>query len=388
MTLTSTKTLVVDCDSHVMEPLDLWERYIDPAYRDRAIRVVEVDGLEALLMDRDTMLLPPGALAALGGVSVEPRNRLFDMSMRYADSCPPSSYDPAARAAMLDDWGVDVGVLFPTIGILWTTEDVGLASAYCRAYNNWQADFSAAIPGRTAPIAQLNYLEVNEALKELDRCIDRGFRGVFVYPEPVGGRRPGHPDFDPLWARCREAGIPLCVHLVVRLGSSNPLGRWYGSQVQDVTEAHETNNGAMLFSFSIGGTSQLIPAVTSMVADAMFDRHPDLKVVMVEAGAGWAAYLMDRMDEKYAYFDWRQKLRMKPSDYMRRNVYWVAEPEERTIASQLELVGSDRILWGSDFPHVDSTEQAPHLIHRSIAGISEPQRQAVLGSNARIVFGL
>lgn len=383
-----TKTLVIDCDSHVMEPLDLWETYIEPEYRDRAIRVVNVDGLEHLVMEDGKLLLPPGMLAGLGGADTVPRSRLFDGSMRYADACPKASYDPHARAALLDDWGVDVAVLFPTIGILWTTDDVGWASASCRAYNNWQADFSAAIPGRTAPIAQLNYLDVDEALHELDRCLGLGFRGVFAYPEPTGGRRPGHPDFDPIWARCVEANVPVCVHLVVRLGDENPLGRWYGSKVEDVVHGREINAGGMLFSFAVGGTVQLIPAITSMIADGVFDRHPALKVVCVESGAGWAAYLMDRIDEKYEFFGWQRQLDMRPSDYIRRNVWFVAEPEERTIASQLELVGEDRILWGSDFPHVDSSMDASSMIQRSVSGLSDDAKARVLGRNAAAVFNL
>jgi uncharacterized protein len=380
--------LVIDCDSHVMEPLDLWENYIDPKYRDRAIRLVEIDGVEHLLMDKDKLVLPPGALAGLGGVDTAPRARLFDRSMKYIESCPKASYDPIARAAMLDEWGVDVGVLFPTIGILWTTDDVGWASASCRAYNSWQADFSSAIPGRTAPIAQLNFLDVDEAVAELERCLDLGFRGVFAYPEPYGGRRPGHPDFDPIWARCAEANVPVCLHLVVRLGEANAAGRWYGSRVEDVIEAPEVNAGALLFNFSVGGTLQLIPAITSMVSDGVFDRHAELKVVCVESGAGWAAYMMDRMDEKYDYFSWTRRLEMRPSDYIRRNVYFVAEPEERTIGNQLELVGHDRILWGSDFPHVDSSMSAPEMIRRSIANLDPADQRRVLGDNAARIFNL
>jgi len=319
-----------------MEPADLWETYIDPKYRDRAIRVVEVDGVEHLLMDYDELLMPPGVLAALGGAATEPRSRLFDGTMKYHDGCPPASYDPAARVALLDEWGVDVGVLFPTLGILWTTEDVGLASAYCRAYNDWQADFSAGISDRVAPIAQLNLLDVNEAEKELDRCLAMGFRGVFAYPEPVGGRRPGDPDFDPIWARCIEAGVPVCLHLVVRMGDRNPNGPWYGAKLEDITRSAEVNAGSMLFNTALTGPSQLMPAVTSMVTDGVFDRLPELKVVCVESGAGWAAYLMDRLDEKHALLGWRKELTLRPSEYLRRNVWFVAEPEERTIANQLD----------------------------------------------------
>ena len=182
--------------------------------------------------------------------------------------------------------------------------------------------------------------------------------------------------------------MPACLHLVVRLGDANPAGRWYGSRVEDVIDAPEVNAGALLFNFTIGGTMQLIPAITSMIADGVFDRFPDLKVVVVESGAGWAAYLMDRLDEKYEHFSWTRPLAMRPSEYIRRNVYFVAEPAERTIANQLELVGPDRIMWGSDFPHVDSTMAAPSLIRRSVADLSPADRRAVLGGTAAAVFGL
>jgi predicted TIM-barrel fold metal-dependent hydrolase len=144
----------------------------------------------------------------------------------------------------------------------------------------------------------------------------------------------------------------------------------------------------MLFNTALTGPSQLMPAITSMVADGVFDRLPELKVVCVESGAGWAAYLMDRLDEKHALLGWRKSLKLRPSEYLRRNVWFVAEPEERTIANQLELVGREHILWGSDFPHFDSTLKAPSLIRHSVAGLSAEDRAGVLGTNAMGLFGL
>lgn len=385
MTLTG-GGLVVDCDSHVMEPPDLWERYLEPAYRDRAIRIERRDGVECLVMDGGELVLPPGTLPVLGGAHIEPRMRLFGGGMSYVESCPEASYEPAARAAMLDEWGVDRAVLLPTVGILWTTEDVGLASAYCRAYNSWLSDFAAAIPDRVIPIAHLNLQDPEGALAELRRCIDLGFKGVFVPPEPVGGRRPGHPAFEELWRLCAEHGLPLCLHVVVRTGEKNALSAWYGSKVEDLLADPTLNAGAMLFSFTLGAPIQTIPALTSMVADGLFDRVPDLKVVCIESGAGWAAYLMDRLDEKYEYFGWMRPLQRRPSDYLREQVWFVAEPEERTIAAQLDLVGEDHLLWGSDFPHIDSTLDAPKLIRGSVGDLPADRRRRVLGDNARLAF--
>jgi predicted TIM-barrel fold metal-dependent hydrolase len=98
---------------------------------------------------------------------------------------------------------------------------------------------------------------------------------------------------------------------------------------------------------------------------------------------------MDRLDEKQPFFrELTRPLALRPSDYVRRNVWFVAEPEERTIGAMLELVGEDRILWGSDYPHVDSTLDAPALIRRSLAGLAPARRDAVLGGNAAALFGL
>lgn len=368
-------TLVVDCDSHVMEPADLWTRYLEPQFRDRAIRIERRDGVEHLIIGEQSVL--QGVLAGLGGAHVE-RSALFGGGLTYEDGCEPASYEPAARAAMLDDWRVDRGVLFPTIGILpFPTEDQALASAYCRAYNRWQREFYEGAPGRVVPVALINWRDVDEAVRELSACIKAGFRGLFVPPEILDGRRPSDPHFDPIWRLCEEAGVPGCIHVIVRFsGAAGSFGQW-----------HETRPGPV-FSFGLGATGQLIPALAAMVTDLLFERFPRLKMVSVEAGCGYAAYLMDRLDEKQDVLRALAPMPMRPSDYIRRNCYFVAEPEERTIGAMLDLVGEDRILWGSDYPHVDSTLAAPDLIRSSVAGLSPERQAAVLGGNAVKVFGL
>ena len=366
---------VIDCDSHIMEPADLWQRYLEPRYRDRAIRIEEEDGVEKLIIGERVVL--ERVLAGLGGAHLD-RVKLFTGGLRYADGCPRSSFEPRARAEMLDDWGVDRGVLFPTIGILpFPTEDVDLANAYCRAYNTWQSEFHQTVPDRVLPIAVVNWHDVDAAARELDRCLKLGFRGLFVPPETVAGKRPGNTHFDPLWSRLQDADVPGCLHVIVRFGGAAvPFASW-----------HQSGAG-MVFGFGLGATGQLIPAMASLVLDLLFERFPRLKVVSVEAGCGFAAYLMDRLDEKHEIFRSFAPMKEKPSTYIRRNCYFVAEPEERSIGAMLELVGEDNILWGSDFPHVDSRMDAMALIQRSVAPLDAASRDRVLGANAARVFGV
>jgi predicted TIM-barrel fold metal-dependent hydrolase len=200
---------------------------------------------------------------------------------------------------------------------------------------------------------------------------------VFLPPEPIDGVLPGDPRFDRLWSRCAEAGVPVCFHVVVRFGGAGILHDWMAG------------GAGMLFGFSLGATAQIIPAVTHMACSGVFDRVPDLKVLCVEAGCGWAPYLMDRLDEKHATVgSMFPATKAKPSEYLRTNVWYVAEPEERTIGTVLDLVGEDRVLWGSDFPHIDSTLEAPNQIRSSVASLSAARQEAVLGGNATALFDL
>ena len=130
------KSLVVDMDSHVMEPPDLWKNYLEPQYRDRAIRIErDAEGIETIMIDNDILL--KGRLAALGGAEHDAVQTFTDPELTYLDGCPKASYDTDARIQLLDEWGVDMSLVFPTIGILWDKEDdPELAMAYARAYNN------------------------------------------------------------------------------------------------------------------------------------------------------------------------------------------------------------------------------------------------------------
>lgn len=367
--------VVVDCDSHVLEPPDLWERYLERRYRDRAIRIERGPNGERLVIGGVTVL--EGSLAGLGGAHL-PRDTLFGAGRTYLEGCPPGSFDVPGRIALYDRWGVHKAIVFPTICILpFPTEDHDLANAYCRAYNTWQIEYTQALGQRIAPVAVVNWHDVDAAAKELDRCLSAGFKGLFVPPEVIDGRAPGDPHFDPLWARCVDANVPGCLHVIVRFkGAASAFGAW-----------HETAPGAT-FTFGMGGAGQLMPAVASMVLSGVFDRLPTLKIVSVEAGCGYAAYLMDRLDQKYRVFSFAQVIRKKPSEYFRSNLYFVAEPEERTIGAMLDLVGEDRILWGSDFPHVDSTLDAAKFVASAVADLSPDRRAKVLGTNAMALFGL
>jgi predicted TIM-barrel fold metal-dependent hydrolase len=143
-----------------------------------------------------------------------------------------------------------------------------------------------------------------------------------------------------------------------------------------------------VFAFALGGTMQLIPATAALVCDGLFDRFPKLKVAMVESGAGYAAYLMDRLDEKYERFGNLIPLKRRPSEYLRENFWFVMDPSERSIDAQCDLLGEDHFMWGSDYPHIDSHADAMSEVHAALAPMSEHRRNLVLGGNAASLFRL
>lgn len=401
------RLFIVDGDSHVLEPPNLWLDYLEDEFKPRAIRIAGADapappdppgGLpemaeelrarlaanEALIVDNQVVL--KGALAGLGGVE---HDRALLPRMTYLEGAPKASMDTAARLQLFRDWGIDAGVVFPTVGILWDTDDPLLADAYSRAYNNWCYDFARGHMDQIFPMAHVPLNDPTLALAELRRCLKLGFRGMFLAPEPVGEKSeqfpfgdtsPADPEYDPLWHELEDAGLPVCLHVIVRFNR-----RVAGSGRVSLLRKGQQSR---VHGFGLGATFQIIPAVSSLILSGLFDRFPRLKCLAVEAGAGWAAYLMDRLDEKYEMFGYAEVVKMPPSEYLRRNIWYVVEPRERTINAMMDLVGETQFIWGSDYPHIDSSIEAPNQIRASVAGLSERRRRLVLGENARALYQL
>ena len=133
---------------------------------------------------------------------------------------------------------------------------------------------------------------------------------------------------------------------------------------------------------------QLIPAAAALICDGLFDRFPKLKIAIVESGAGFASYLMDRLDEKHDRFKRLAVTKRRPSDYLRENFWFVMDPSERSIDAQCDLVGEGHFLWGSDYPHVDSHANAIGEVRAALAPMSDQRRKMVLGGNAVKLFHL
>lgn len=221
---------VIDGDSHFMEPLDLFPRYVDPAFRDRALRVeadpaggdpqILVDGKPLKLIDTADLL---AALVAYGQKEAGRDVSHFDQYLALS----PDWQDMHKRVAFLDAEGIDAQVLYPTLGLLWegSVDDAVFADALCRAYNTWAFETCAAYPDRLFPAAHISLRDPALAVRELHRVAKLGARTIFVAAAPVNGRSFGHPDFDPIWAAVQDLDLSVGIHLS---GHRYSTGReWY-----------------------------------------------------------------------------------------------------------------------------------------------------------------
>src|SRR5580765_7609877 len=193
----------VDADGHILEPSDLWERYLEPKYRDRALRIAKDDrGLDELEIDGKRSMMArrgmPSTLAAMGRMDLAQMAR--DPEVTYDNHAAYGSTDVKERLELLDAEHIDAAVIYTTTGLLWEAEldDAELSQAYTRAYNRWICEFCSG-SDRLVPTAHLSLSDPQAAAKELERAVGEGARGAYVAPFTHNGKPLGHPDNDPVF---------------------------------------------------------------------------------------------------------------------------------------------------------------------------------------------
>ncbi|TMB22294.1 MAG: hypothetical protein E6J59_04140 [Deltaproteobacteria bacterium] len=379
--------LVIDADGHVLEPPDVWERYLEPAYRARAIRVRRGrDGRDVLEIDgRPARLTTPEMLGGLGGMG----KSLEDLAAaclagRYAESAPAAATDPAARLRLLDHDGIARALLYPSLGLQWEAEapDPGYALAHARAYNRWIEEFCAGSGGRLVPIAHLSLGDPEDAARELERAVRAGARGGFLLPFTLSGVPHGHPAHDALWAAAEELDVPIAIHTGV-----DPKARDLHHRFDGLTWPEGVVQGIWYLQLMFAQAVQ--QAFSTFFLHATFDRFPRLKVVVLESGAGWLAYWLDRMDA-FARGPLRVTLPLSelPSTYVRRQCWISADPDERALPAVIEYVGEARFLWATDYPHSDHDADYMAELRELGERLPPDRRRRLFGENAAHLYGL
>lgn len=344
---------LISADSHVTEPLDLWQKRLDARFREHAPRQEVRDGRMFLSM---------------GGRVV------FSLPREEAES-GRESHGGADLTARLRDMEVDgvVGeIIYPTIGLfIYAITDRELALACARVYNDWAAEIFLGRGDVFQPIALIPIVDVGDATSELERCASMGFRTVAPPLHSPPDRPYTDPAYEPLWRAAEQAGSPLSVHV--------------GTGTQP--HSHRGAGGAIVNYLRVGMGAP--DALAFFAAGGIFMNHPKLHVVIAEAGAGWLAYLMERSDEAFEeHAHWvNPKLDAPPSEYLRRQCS-VTFGHERAPLLTLEVTTAQPLMWASDYPHPEGTwPDSQRKAEESLKGLAEDEIERIVCGNARRVYG-
>lgn len=348
---------VADCDMHVFEPPDLWQRYIEPAYRHAAPIGLTEMRRDMRVKVKSHVILRMGPVRPVDPQAGGAWKSAHDEAYAAAEA---RQWDPISQRAAMDAEGIDVAVLFPTRGLfvlgLDTPEQMGsdglepgFAAAIARAYNDWMRDFCATDPARMFGCGMVAPHDVASAVAEVERCITQlGFKAIFLAPGTVNRKPWHHPDYDPLWAACERLNVPICFHG----GGQNFLRPDFSLEVLDKLMMWHT------FSQPLG----IMTVLVSLTAGGVFERFPALRAGLLEGNCSWAPWLLYRLDEHHEWLGRLEapELRMRPSEYFRRNCFLAVEADEETVDQYVARFGDDNLVFSTDYPHADS--KYPHAV--------------------------
>jgi len=289
---------------------------------------------------------------------------------------PAGGYDPHQHLKDMALDGVAGEVLYPSQGLFYfKIADSALMSAIFRAYNDWLAEFCRTDPRRLKGIAMVNLDDVAEGVRELERAARLGLAGAMITEYPLEDHRYDQPEYESFWAAAEALGMPLSLHTATRRQGKV---RGFGSKT--------------LRDASSRATKAFYPAISmcDMIFSGVFERYPRLTLAIVEFELAWAPHMLASMDytyrERHEEAIYRFKDDMRPSDFFHRNV--VLSFQEDAIGIRLrDAIGVDNMMWGSDYPHSESTfPESRRILGEILAGVPADEQARIVGGNTARVY--
>jgi uncharacterized protein len=357
---------VISADSHVTEPPDTYGPRIDAKYRDDAPRMIQDERGDVFHIPGMKVPVPMGLVAAAGK---RPED-LTTFGVKFED-LHRGGWDPVARLADQDRDGVAAEVIYPTVGMaICNHRDIDYKRACMQAYNRWIAEYASSSPERLVCVGQTAMRTPEEGIADLREIAALGLRGVMM-PGTPGHEDYDHTDYDPFWEAAIELGLPLSFHVLTTRDTAPVRGPRLNSFVS-IIRANQDVIGTLVFS-------------------GVFERNPDLKVVCVEADAGWVPHYMYRMDhawKRHRHWMPHGTLSKLPSDYFRENVYTTFQDD--WVAFQVaHLLNDERLMWANDFPHSDSTwPWSQEMLAEHTEHLTERQKDRILHDNCADLYGI
>ena len=384
----------VDADNHYYETRDAFTRYIDPAFADRTFRVtVAADGTDQMAIDGRPYVFspakfdktnPPGSLLAN---LRDPARAEYARSFT-AEAMLPGFQDRDARLRLLDTQGIEAAIMLPSLAVCVEhpiRNDPPLTDAVLRAFNRWlEDDWGYAYRDRLFGVPMLSLIDIDLAVRELDRVLAAGARLVHLLAGPVNGRSPADPYFDAFWARLDEAHVPVAFH-IGDSGYAELFGRAWGEEASP--EVRKMSAFAWAF---LHGDVPLMQTLGALTYHNLFGRFPNVNVVSIENGSDWVDYLLLHLDKKKGmgrqgpwlggYF------RGRPSEVLKQHLYLTPYPED-DVEALVATMGDDHVLFGSDYPHPEGLAE-PSAFAALIANLDHGATRRVMRDNTCRLLGL
>jgi uncharacterized protein len=348
---------ILDSDMHVMEPPDLWERYIDSKYRARAPRGITSDNVRDL-----RMVYPDGREWARKTTrqNRSDRGQNFERNQEIYRLHAQRGWTAEVQLEAMDLEGIDVAVLYPTRGLRALVVDdmePDFAAAIARAYNDWLYDFCQQDPERLIGAGMISPYAMHDAVEETRRCAQElGFRAVFLRANPLVNHQWHDGYYEPLWQALEEFGLSLGFHESTGTGKRHMGERLEPNLMLRRVYAQPMEQMLVLGSFCAGG---------------VLARHPNLRVAFLEVNCSWLPWLLWRLDEGWQREGdvWAPDLTSLPSDYFKRQCVVSVEPDEVTAKYVIDHIGSNTIVFSTDYPHGDSKypEAVDHFLQLPLA---------------------
>jgi len=344
---------VIDVDTHLSEPHDLWTRNAPEKFKDRVPQVKMVDGKRAWVIDGDKVIgrgaCPNSAILKDG--TKPPGFAFMDYQIEEVHD---GASKVKERLEFMDDYGIAAQIIYPNLlgfgGQKAANVDADLRLLSMQLYNDAMAEMQEQSGGRLSGMALLPWWDIEGSVKEAIRTADMGLRGININPDPHtkhdnnGNLLPalGSTAWDPLWEVCVDRKLPVNFHI----GGSEQSIDWFGDQAwPSFDDEHKGMlGGAMLFF----GNARIM---ANLILSGVCDRHPDLKFVSVESGIGWIPFLMEALDHQYFEIITKPSLQKRPSEYFKSNFYGCFWFERRDLSKVITDVGVDNVLFETDYPH-------------------------------------
>ncbi|OCQ23347.1 hypothetical protein A7985_05225 [Pseudoalteromonas luteoviolacea] len=376
--------IIIDCDRHVMEPLEIWEQYCSPEIFNSMPVHFNLDDQKSQeerykRTGIDIRLSPTFKLGEHPILSNWSEEQQIASALIRDESheTRASAMSSRNQVESMHKSGISKALMFPTFAMYIVNHDKITSEQsvnYAKAYNSWIQSYCESHQ-ELLPVGMISRHDSELLVSQIQDIVKKGWNIITTRPEPILGKNLGHPDNDPFWAECEKHNIVICFH-----GGTHLQGQTVG---MDRFESR----------FALHACSHPMEAQMAFVdllESGVLERHPNLKFVFLEAGCSWVASWLWRLDN-ICYDEFpsltKENIKKKPSEYFKQHC-WVGVEIGEPLTDTLNAIGHHKLLFGSDYPHPDHLHLNISDIPQLLPELSQQQIQDILEHNPKSLFNI